>query len=81
MPAVSTAWDQALVAIDTKAMLRMLADVSRLPLDELPGDPFPPSQPDSVVRKAQGYGIEIAFSVVPREEMPHGLRLTNVTHC
>ena len=78
MPAVSAAWSQVQVGVEWQDLLSLLKGVSCSPLDVKPGEPFPPGEPGSVVRKAQGYGIEITFSVVPRAEMAHGLRLVDV---
>ena len=78
MDSVLTAWDQAPISIEFTELLHLLADVSRSPLDTKPGDPLPPNRPDSPVRIARGYGIEIAFVVVTPAEMTHGLRLANI---
>ncbi|MCY3609327.1 MAG: hypothetical protein F4117_12525 [Acidimicrobiales bacterium] len=77
MREVLDAWEQAPIDVEATDLFRLLTDVSGSPLDQLPGDPFPPSQPGSPVRTKTAYGIEIAFVVVHPVET-HGLRLVNI---
>lgn len=77
MREVLHAWEQAPIDVEAADLLRLLTDVSGSPLDELPGDAFPPNQPDSLVRTKTAYGIETAFVVMHPLET-HGLRLVNI---
>ena len=77
MREVLGAWEQAPIDVEATDLFRLLAAVSGSPLDRLPGDPFSPGQPDSLVRTKTDYGIEIAFVVVHPIET-HGLRLVNI---
>lgn len=78
MRQVLDAWEAVTDDIEATDLFHLLSSVSEMPLDTLPGDPFPASRPDSLVRTLRGRGLEIAFVVVTPAETAYGLRLANI---